>query len=564
MKRAFKFGLLSLSILVLSSCENETLNQDSINNTSLEDKITSSKMILIKKRTAPFIISSGMDSIYRENDADINNISIRTNSNSYNLKNLGSGFKLNYRFPIEDPINITFPVVDPYKIYNDDDSNIVPLDLLTTDNKFFAFAKEDNYYAKSEMSKTVKHGTSAGVKDLISFGVKTTYKEVFKTSSSDENKSVYGELSIYIDRYKLALNPGNIYDYSEKYVTNGFRNTLYENSIIRTLSIYGTHVLANYSLGGSANALYIGSSKTTTNTESKEKDLEIALRNSFKLFSNNISFNLSTKAKDSVTTRFSKVDISIKTIGGDTGLGITTYTSPEDISKVNIDLSSWAKSVDNNNAIINHINEEGLIPLYDFVLEDNFKKLIKQNLSDYRLSSNLANNSNFSLIEPRIGYMLIYIGANRYLATFLSTRHYTSILLGLKEIPKSVTNEIGYIYSLATGNELSDGTTPAATYGETIFEGLSAYINEEPWMSTSDINSLYSDFYDFTNINKSSIKLCQIEGQTIKYILFNSNGKKYALGIHADYILDTYGLKQIKNMNVEKISTLKGYTVIGL
>lgn len=97
-----------------------------------------------------------------------------------------------------------------------------------------------------------------------------------------------------------------------------------------------------------------------------------------------------------------------------------------------------------------------------------------------------------------------------------------------------------------------------------MFEELSAYIYEEPWLEFSNLNDLYTQYYDLTNIDKNSMKLCQIEGQIIKYLTFNSNSKKYALGIHADYIFDTYGLEKYKNLKVEKISTLRGYTVLGL
>lgn len=137
-------------------------------------------------------------------------------------------------------------------------------------------------------------------------------------------------------------------------------------------------------------------------------------------------------------------------------------------------------------------------------------------------------------------------------------------MIGLKEIPNDRTNHLSYIFQLATGNDLPDGRVPAKTYGESMFEELSAYIYEEPWLDFSNLNDLYTQYYDLTNIDKNSMKLCQIEGQIIKYLTFNSNSKKYALGIHADYIFDTYGLEKYKNLKVEKISTLRGYTVLGL
>lgn len=96
------------------------------------------------------------------------------------------------------------------------------------------------------------------------------------------------------------------------------------------------------------------------------------------------------------------------------------------------------------------------------------------------------------------------------------------------------------------------------------FFKTSSIVGEEPWVSVSNINSLYSEYYDFTNIDRNTMKLCRIEGQNIKYLTFLSNGKKYALGIYSDYILDTYSLKKAKNMTAEEINTLKGYTVIGL
>lgn len=555
MKNVFKSVLL-LSILMLSSCNDDiALEKDSTNTTVANNEISSKKMILVRKRAEPAIISTGIDSVYRQQDANLESILLRASSTT-NLGNLGSGFKLDNKFPLETPLNMTFSVVDPNKIYAADSSNISINNILTTDKSYSAFATSDYYFTNSEVSKTIKGSASGSIGSLISAGVSSTYKEVFKTSTSNENQSVYGELSIYINRYRLALNQGEMYNYSERYITNGFRNTLYENSIMQTMNIYGTHVLSDYLLGGAAKALYKGVSKTTTNAKSKETDLEIALKGSFLSFSSSGSFGLTTKSKDSVAAKFSKVDISVKTIGGETGHGIAAFTTPGDLSQTSIDLSTWAKSVNNSNAIINHINPNGLVPLYEFVLEDNFKRKIKEKLGSPKYNTPLS--------EPYVGYCLLYPGNSSYIGTFLNTRHGTYILIGLKEIPNDRTNHLSYIFQLATGNDLPDGRVPAKTYGESMFEELSAYIYEEPWLDFSNLNDLYTQYYDLTNIDKNSMKLCQIEGQIIKYLTFNSNSKKYALGIHADYIFDTYGLEKYKNLKVEKISTLRGYTVLGL
>ena len=93
MKNVFKSVLL-LSILMLSSCNDDiALEKDSTNTTVANNEISSKKMILVRKRAEPAIISTGIDSVYRQQDANLESILLRASSTT-NLGNLGSGFKL--------------------------------------------------------------------------------------------------------------------------------------------------------------------------------------------------------------------------------------------------------------------------------------------------------------------------------------------------------------------------------------------------------------------------------------------------------------------------------------
>lgn len=177
MRNKFNFSMLFLAcILVLFLCENNLPDQDSTNITLAGG--TPKKMILVWKRSDPVILSTNMDSIFREQDKKNEYNTLRVSSKDY-LGNLGCGFKLNNKYPIENPQNITFPIVDILKIYANDNTNISFGDLLTTDGKYFAFAKNDYYYANSTMPKTTKSVSSFGIGGLISAGVDVTYKDVF-------------------------------------------------------------------------------------------------------------------------------------------------------------------------------------------------------------------------------------------------------------------------------------------------------------------------------------------------------------------------------------------------
>ncbi len=81
---------------------------------------------------------------------------------------------------------------------------------------------------------------------------------------------------------------------------------------------------------------------------------------------------------------------------------------------------------------------------------------------------------------------------------------------------------------------------PAQLYGKSIFEGLATYIAEEPWVFYTDTNAIYSNpnNFDFTNIAESTIKLCQMDGKDMNYMMFNTHtNEKYAIAIYSDYIL---------------------------
>src|SRR5690606_23261812 len=72
------------------------------------------------------------------------------------------------------------------------------------------------------------------------------------------------------------------------------------------------------------------------------------------------------------SNNISKFSTTTKTYGGDYGL--SSFTIPKSIDDVNINLAQWASSLnDKSKTVLVDINDEGLHPISDFILEDNLQ-----------------------------------------------------------------------------------------------------------------------------------------------------------------------------------------------
>ena len=139
-------------------------------------------------------------------------------------------------------------------------------------------------------------------------------------------------------------------------------------------------------MGGKAVALYTGLYKKSDTTITKEKNMNAEISGSygFKMKNNGnggVSADLGIGkdfANGTVSTnQFTTLRTSIKTVGGSPEFA--SFSIPQNIGTVNVNLSAWVSSLNNksNHSII-EILEGGLIPLTEFVVEENLKNMITE------------------------------------------------------------------------------------------------------------------------------------------------------------------------------------------
>lgn len=140
---------------------------------------------------------------------------------------------------------------------------------------------------------------------------------------------------------------------------------------------YGEFVAADYSSGGRGMAIYVGTYKKGDVTSTAEKEMSDEINASFTWDNNSLSNNLNLGrghgSTTSYTGQFSSVKYSVKTLGGSAS---GSFSIPAEVGNSSIDLSGWVSSLsDNRLNVISEFNQNGLIPISDFILEDNLKKL---------------------------------------------------------------------------------------------------------------------------------------------------------------------------------------------
>lgn len=276
--------------------------------------------------------------------------------------------------------------------------------------------------------------------------------------------------------------------------------------------------------------------------------------------------------------------LSVKAIGGN--LSFPTFSSPQGLTQVNIDLSSWMSSMASADSYrMIDIESEGLMPLSKFVLEKN----IEQHISEYLYGRSIEQP--MEVQEPYIEVLRRDIQGITMLITSLVTKNEDRVLIDLKNITpvseskkqeyiRQIANEKSKVYGLKIVNKsFVNDTIPIPPnncfqlgfYKEELF---SKFIDKE--------NNVIYLLYDGTKTKESNELM--IKRDFIKEMFSNTrqlpdtdeNGVsisfpqavKCGLSIYNyERSLNLYGLKDFVNklptVNINK-EDLLGYEIISL
>lgn len=116
--------------------------------------------------------------------------------------------------------------------------------------------------------------------------------------------------------------------------------------------------------------------------------------------SGNLSIGTKRGNSETITEKFSTLSYSIKTLGG--AYGYSVATPPYDVTNYSIDLTSWLQSLnDPKTHTMIDLQEGGLYPISDFILEENFKQRYNDTHMDFQHQETLE--------EPYIEIIKMYV-----------------------------------------------------------------------------------------------------------------------------------------------------------
>lgn len=337
------------------------------------------------------------------------------------------------------------------------------------------------------------------------------------------------------------------------YLTDNFKEELYNITPSEFFNIYGGFVLSSFITGGRATALYTGIYQNNESTETKEKNMntDISASCGFK-FKEDKDGNVSVEGgigKDyshatTSTNKIEALETSVKTIGGSPLF--SSFSIPTSIDNVNVNLSQWVSSLsDKSTHRIIDVADEGLIPITEFILEENMKKDFK-----YFIENGVPSIT--QLREP-------YLEINNVMFGQGNLSHVITIL---------VTQ---YGQRIKIKHILGNPADPHTQYIENEKERLSnIYGMKIVLKNNPESNIVFKKDYiltGFMDLDETKMKKFIDTKHNTTYLLYSEGDKKYAYSIHYDDLLDTYAIKDFVNsLPTIQIDprTLFYYTIIAL
>lgn len=537
-------------MLCAMSCSNE----DELDNyTSQIDKISASEIILQtrdpklprvwSKKTAPRINT-------RASFTDATDFL----GNSYAIEN-GTSI-------IGDFANARFPIINMKKLLERYPSYIVAKELRTTSTEAISYASFDRLETTSSYTKTFTSGFSLNI-GPFKMGRTKKITDVFKHNTDDSQQAVHGELSVEIINGMVSLQtaPSALRRISADYLDELFVDALYNSSMIELMHSYGEFVLTSYYTGGRASALYYGIDKKSTVFDSKERDMNLAINASYSWDKNSVSGDFSIGNVNSntstITENFSELRVSIKTLGG--AYGYNVATPPYDVKSTSINLTSWLQSLnDTQTHTMIDIQDGGLYPMSDFILEENFKQRYKDTHMELQYQEFLE--------EPYIEIMKVYVrksssGEKLYdIVPVLSTRQGDKLIFS----DPNVANQ-------------SDEELRANSTSEIFLQKSNAIKDEKSryykLMIKANPNKVINPIIQSTlsfpieNVNESGMFKFKNVNTNIWYI-YNPTSLYCFSYYDDDYILDAYGIldwvNSIPVKSVTMTTLYQRYRIFGL
>lgn len=460
-----------------------------------------------------------------------------------------------------DPENFTYPVIDLNRLRADHPDYFSSRPLLRNDTYYYAYTSDESFEENSLIREKFSKGFELDLW-LFKIGRKKTMERIFARQYLQQSRDALGELTIEVQHALYSLLQTSLVNQriAGEYLRPDFVEILYNSTMDEVVDAYGAFVATGYYTGGRASALYYGqnhsASLSVLRQEGLTKDIEASF--SWDKFSGggNLSFGNTSGSSSTHKSEFQHVWMAVNTIGGtkDTGVNL----GARNLDEIRIDMSKWLASLDNtaNHTVIG-IQNEGLRPLSDYLLEKNFK---------LRVERAIEGTPSQQMQIPYIAIELVTNSMKRDYIAVLYTRHGDRILLGrlfyrIDSVVK--TGEGAQIALNQAGNEgfILNPYDPAkqlaeqkAKFYKLRIEKVNSFCTAAPTVDLGDVNELYMKKF----VNKQNGMIYLFDDQLRIAYCFPDD----------DYTVDVYGIRDwVERMQSGTVSmTLleRDYTLVGL
>lgn len=456
---------------------------------------------------------------------------------------LGTAFSA-VTYPLTSEDNLKELAIDVPKMEQDAVIECTSRRLGYSETRIFSFSSYNRYIEKSQISKKVRSGFSFNL-GLFKVGHESILNHIYGGATSSQSGNVFGELNIRVaeDVYTMPYDSYIRKIILQKYLTRRFKDALYDTPTEEFIKTFGRFFLIKFVTGGCATALYVGESRSSNSTVTRETAMDNTINAGFNFkqagIDANLNFGSNSSGSGSATSdSISNVKISIKTTGG--ASAHTTFSAPRLLSSISIDLSPWLSSLkDKTSHSFIDIAENGLVPISDLILEKNLSSTVNGEsitYANYYDEPKIVVFSDFLLPGER-KYSRIDGGyTSQIVSIFLYTRNKESILLTQRNAStlswlNSEIKRLGNLFGLKIVRQIGNG--------------------------------LYYHYqYSATDMSNSKV-YTGIDGKT--YILDPTTKTGYS--VYKSYVLDTYGIRNLVNslpkMTISFEELLK-YTIFAL
>lgn len=459
-----------------------------------------------------------------------------------------------------DIMNVGAPVINIEQLQQTHPTYITSDYIRTAHSAFTSYSTYDRYEKQSTVTQKVSSGFNLNL-GLFKIGRQKSTTEKFYDFLSNSQKSVFGETEIEVRHRKHELQ--TISSARKRMAANflheEFLDALYNVPLQEVIDEFGLFVITKYYSGGRASAMYYGITYANKTEEFREKGMNVLMNASCKwnggsdsasLELGNINGNIYNTI---IEYNFSSTYYTVSTQGGS-----YSYNIPAQNTLLNYtDLSSWLESLNNENThVLTGFMDQGLYPISDFILEENFKQRINDTHSEYITSSELH--------EPFIEIAKVYVrtsgGEKLYKAAPVLHSRQGDLLILSDGLDQSTDEAL----------RANNNNTTFMQRANTITANKSQYyqcrIEANPTKIINPILRIPLNF-DISNLNES--RMCKFKNpDTEMWYIYDPVGKIAYSYYFDEYILEVYGIldwiNSIPEKSISMTSLYQLYRIMGL